>query len=89
MTPEKPFILMVLIFSIIFFGVGVLICLFPYRTQNLAIRNFSKYNRNRYFDISSYDDWIKSRSYVIFIRIMGILFIFIGAIVFYLIMKEF
>jgi len=88
MTIGKLFILMALIFSIIFFGVGVLICLFPYRTQNLAIRNFSKYNRTRYFDISSCDDWIKSRSYVIFIRIMGVLFIFIGAIVFYFIVKE-
>jgi len=84
---DKSDIIFFLVIGIFLFSVGVLILLFPYKTQNLAIQNLSKYNQSRYFDISSYVDWVKSRSYIIFVRIMGFLFVCMGSFIFYVLIK--
>ncbi len=77
----------VLLFGFFLISVGVLVLLFPYKTQNLAIYNMSIFNRNRYVDISSYVDWVKSKSYIIYIRVMGFLCVCIGFFLFYVFIK--
>lgn len=72
-----PQILAAFAFCMFAFGVGLICLLWPKKMQEYALRHSTKF----YFWQNPFLGWMKTRSYLVYLRVMGAVFLAAGAFV--------
>lgn len=68
-----------LLIGIFLIILGILLLLYPYKIQTFAMQKISVYSTNKFLRFISFPIWVKSNSYIIFLRILGIILTVVGA----------
>lgn len=74
--------IVIFLISIFLFIFGIVLLLFPQKVQSYTLHQISLY-KNPIFKFISFPKWVESPYYILNIRIIGIILICIGALLFY------